>query len=791
MRFILQRTSWVGELRAAFLAPRRLKRNKRRRLRASGRCASFEALEERAMLAVVGDYNGGGIVDASDYVLWRKTLNTPVVIAHYGADGNGNGMVDADDYSVWRSNFGKYLDDFGNNAPTANQISSLPSTQHGLIEVPGDVDWFAFTATAGTTYDLSTTLGTLSDSVLRLVGTDGVTQLAQNDNAVGLASLIHWTAPANGTYYAEVRGAASLTGSYDLKIETSVATPPVISSNGGSATAFVNVVEGHAGVTTVQASGNAPITYSITGGADRTRFSLNSSSGVLTFIQTPNYDAPTDANADEDYVLEVTATNAFGSDVQIITIAVKNDATNDSITTPPSQALLNAFTNYGTIGSAHFGMMTYVPLSVTPWEVTQGADTAVFDPGPNFSWLDYLTKMKNIGCKAVLLTTKHVDGFCLWPSAASDFCVANTEWFANNGQINVLKEFCDTARSLGMDVGFYFSMWDDYIQRQVGGTYNGAYRTAIYGELHELMTEFGDVKFIFLDAWGPFWGQFNGPTYDDMPYATVYNYIKSLQPNCLVGVNDHEWASGDFRIFEGPIDGEPPAGLTAKPVFLHQPIQATNKWFSHIDSVVEDVADDVSVNSQLRDRIHQKGYVWSPNISPGPDGKLSSDLSAILLGLAVPPGSGAELESSSFTLPQLTAAGMASDADYGAPVASAPANESEHSIGTLAVNIDSDAASLAWAPSPSGRAAHASELGDSASTIYTHPERASAMAFRFESALDARDDNSFLAGAWSFADRNLLRTTSTDDDEEHVPVGLIDSYFESFKDCKWEAVSNI
>jgi hypothetical protein len=52
-----------------------------------------------------GDYNGSGVIDAPDYVVWRKSLgqpNAPLV-----ADGNGNGQIDPGDYDVWRANFGR------------------------------------------------------------------------------------------------------------------------------------------------------------------------------------------------------------------------------------------------------------------------------------------------------------------------------------------------------------------------------------------------------------------------------------------------------------------------------------------------------------------------------------------------------------------------------------------------------------------------------------------------------------------------------------------------------------
>jgi hypothetical protein len=56
--------------------------------------------------STTGDYNGNGVVDAADYVLWRKTLNQPAFPAGSGADGNANGTIDSGDYDFWRARFG-------------------------------------------------------------------------------------------------------------------------------------------------------------------------------------------------------------------------------------------------------------------------------------------------------------------------------------------------------------------------------------------------------------------------------------------------------------------------------------------------------------------------------------------------------------------------------------------------------------------------------------------------------------------------------------------------------------
>jgi hypothetical protein len=55
---------------------------------------------------LLGDYNRNNVVDAGDYVLWRKTMGASVPLFS-GADGNGNGLVDPGDFAVWRTHFGQ------------------------------------------------------------------------------------------------------------------------------------------------------------------------------------------------------------------------------------------------------------------------------------------------------------------------------------------------------------------------------------------------------------------------------------------------------------------------------------------------------------------------------------------------------------------------------------------------------------------------------------------------------------------------------------------------------------
>lgn len=77
-------------------------------------------------IALAGDYNGNGVVDAADYVLWRDTLG--LIGTALAADGNSNGMIDAGDFDIWRSNFGR-------------QVSSGATSAASVPEPPAAILW--------------------------------------------------------------------------------------------------------------------------------------------------------------------------------------------------------------------------------------------------------------------------------------------------------------------------------------------------------------------------------------------------------------------------------------------------------------------------------------------------------------------------------------------------------------------------------------------------------------------------------------------------------------------------
>ena len=157
------------------------------------------------------------------------------------------------------------------------------------------------------------------------------TTVLGNNTVTGKAWLLI-VPTSDGTYTSNnsaSTNSAPVNGSLnDFLTSQSTNRPPVINSNGGGENVSISLSENISAVTTVTATdpdAGDTKAFSITGGADASKFTINASTGVLTFLSAPNYENPTDAGKNNVYDVQVTVTDAQGAtDIQAIAVAITN-----------------------------------------------------------------------------------------------------------------------------------------------------------------------------------------------------------------------------------------------------------------------------------------------------------------------------------------------------------------------------------------------------------------------------------------------------------------------------------
>lgn len=139
----------------------------------------------------------------------------------------------------------------------------------------------------------------------------------------------------------------------------------------------------------------------------------------------------------------------------------------------------------------HFGVNTFTD---SEWG-TGHESPRVFNPvGLNAT--QWVNSAADAGVSLLILTAKHHDGFCLWPSKYTDHSVIGSPW--KNGKGDVVLELVNAARAHpGVDIGLYLSPWDRH-DRRYGN--NLLYNEFYLAQLQELLTKYGGVREIWFDG---------------------------------------------------------------------------------------------------------------------------------------------------------------------------------------------------------------------------------------------------------------------------------------------------
>ena len=221
----------------------------------------------------------------------------------------------------------------------------------------------------------------------------------------------------------------------------------------------------------------------------------------------------------------------------------------------------------------HFG-----PNTFTDKEWGHGdEDPKIFNP-TQLDARQWARTAKAAGMKAIIITAKHHDGFCLWPSKYSKHTVRESAWKGGKG--DVLKELAAACKEYGLKLGMYLSPWDRNHPKYGTAEYNEIFAKT----LEEVHTQYGDVFEQWFDGAngeGPNgkmqeydWKLFNNTVFKHHPNAIIFS---DIGPGCRWNGNENGYA-GETNWSTLNTDGFGVGKDAPKPEVLNQGNRNGSKW---------------------------------------------------------------------------------------------------------------------------------------------------------------------------------------------------------------------
>jgi alpha-L-fucosidase len=262
----------------------------------------------------------------------------------------------------------------------------------------------------------------------------------------------------------------------------------------------------------------------------------------------------------------------------------------------------------------HFNMATFQdrewgdPTSPTDLFHPTALDTdqwAAAAQSANMAW----------GC----LTTRHHDGFCIWPTKTQAASVGQSH------SKDVVRAYVNSFRRAGLRVGLYYSILslrDDIRHFNITPTKV----KLIKDQLTELLTGYGEIDILITDGWDAPWSRI---TYEEVPFREIYEHIKKLQPECLLcDLNASQYPSGglyysDVKAFEQNAGQKVPQGSDVPALSC---VTLTDGWFWKQGDVNGPLKPVTTVVNEWLEPLNRRHCNLILNAPPTREGRLASNV---------------------------------------------------------------------------------------------------------------------------------------------------------------------
>lgn len=256
----------------------------------------------------------------------------------------------------------------------------------------------------------------------------------------------------------------------------------------------------------------------------------------------------------------------------------------------------------------HFTINTY-----TGKEWGDGTESPEIFMPDHLDAAQWVTAIKDAGMRGLILTCKHHDGFCLWPSRYTRHSVAASPYKGGKGDI--VREVADACQAAGIKFGVYLSPWDRNSELYGRGK---EYDDYFVNQLTELLTNYGPVFDVWFDG---ACGEGAGGMRQCYNWERYYKVIRKLQPDACINVcgPDIRWCgneAGDTRDAEWSVV---PARLRDTEMIADKSQQTDDTDFSFRRRTISSSDADLGSREFLKD---EPDLIWYPvevntSIRPG------------------------------------------------------------------------------------------------------------------------------------------------------------------------------